>query len=262
MKNILKYILTAIPLLVISISLSSCYKKFADAPYPAQTVYMPAAANGFYVVNSVAVPGQTYRYTVDPTAGKLYIPLAAYRSGLTNDGDLSINISAKTDTANTLISSGAITNTLPLPVTTYTIPSSVSIPGGAYLGQFALSIDLSFLLANPAKSYVVAVGISTSQVKSTTRNTTVIIISPAFLVPAANFTYALDANTARKYNFTNTTVNGVSYSWDFGDGTPAVTDVAPSHIYAASGSYTVTLTTVGAAGAVNQSVKTTTLVIP
>jgi len=34
----------------------------------------------------------------------------------------------------------------------------------------------------------------------------------------------------------------LTYSWDFGDGSPASTDPNPSHVYAANGTYTVTLT--------------------
>lgn len=36
--------------------------------------------------------------------------------------------------------------------------------------------------------------------------------------------------------------DGLTYSWDFGDGTPAGSGVAPAHNYAARGIYTVTLT--------------------
>jgi PKD repeat protein len=45
----------------------------------------------------------------------------------------------------------------------------------------------------------------------------------------------------RKATFTNTTQNALSYTWDFGDKTPKVTDATPTHDYAKSGAYTVTL---------------------
>lgn len=41
--------------------------------------------------------------------------------------------------------------------------------------------------------------------------------------------------------------NGLSYSWDFGDGTTS-TDADPRHTYAANGTYTVTLTVTGTRG--------------
>ena len=44
--------------------------------------------------------------------------------------------------------------------------------------------------------------------------------------------------------FTNNTLNGISYLWDFGDGNSS-TDFSPSHIYEEHGYYTVTLTVDG-----------------
>lgn len=52
-------------------------------------------------------------------------------------------------------------------------------------------------------------------------------------------------------NFTNTSVGGVSYVWDFGDGSPTSTATSPSHTYTSFGDYTVTLTATGANGCSN-----------
>jgi PKD repeat protein len=50
--------------------------------------------------------------------------------------------------------------------------------------------------------------------------------------------------------FTNTTTGGgtTSYMWNFGDGSPVVTDTNPTHLYAADGTYTVALTATDAGG--------------
>jgi len=61
--------------------------------------------------------------------------------------------------------------------------------------------------------------------------------------------------TPHTVNFTNNTINGVSYLWNFGDGTTS-TQQTPSHIYNTAGNYTVTLI-VGGAGACGD-----TLVLP
>ncbi|HOY31349.1 MAG TPA: M4 family metallopeptidase [Bacteroidales bacterium] len=55
--------------------------------------------------------------------------------------------------------------------------------------------------------------------------------------PIAQFTYSQNGAVI---NFTNTSANGVSHSWDFGDGTNS-TATNPSHTYAANGNYNVRL---------------------
>lgn len=47
-------------------------------------------------------------------------------------------------------------------------------------------------------------------------------------------------------NFFNTTTNGLTFLWNFGDGSPTVTSFAPSHTYTAGGTFTVTLTSTNA----------------
>src|SRR5207247_1172532 len=60
--------------------------------------------------------------------------------------------------------------------------------------------------------------------------------------PRASFTRSCNGLTC---NFTSTSSDPdgsiVSYSWNFGDGSPVSTLQNPSHTYAAGGSYTVTL---------------------
>ncbi|MDR0543232.1 MAG: PKD domain-containing protein [Dysgonamonadaceae bacterium] len=68
--------------------------------------------------------------------------------------------------------------------------------------------------------------------------------------PVADFT-ASATNTwiSLPLTFTNTSLNGVSCSWDFGDNTAISTEASPSHTYTAPGIYTVTLTTTGSSSA-------------
>ncbi|MFD2588701.1 PKD domain-containing protein [Croceitalea marina] len=56
--------------------------------------------------------------------------------------------------------------------------------------------------------------------------------------PSASFTSEIDFLDVA---FTNTSVNGVSYEWDFGDGAGTSTEENPSYSYAAGGTYTVSL---------------------
>ncbi|MGL4597730.1 MAG: PKD domain-containing protein, partial [Bacteroidia bacterium] len=62
---------------------------------------------------------------------------------------------------------------------------------------------------------------------------------------AASFTHVLLGVTAV---FTNTSTNAVTYSWNFGDSSPADNSANPTHTYTVNGTYTVTLTVTGPCG--------------
>jgi len=56
--------------------------------------------------------------------------------------------------------------------------------------------------------------------------------------PAASFAWT---NDGLAISFTNTSIDGTSYMWNFGDGF-STTSVSPSHLYETEGVYTVSLT--------------------
>lgn len=59
-----------------------------------------------------------------------------------------------------------------------------------------------------------------------------------FPEPTAGFTFNIVSKTV---SFSNTSLNAVTYAWDFGDGGTS-TEVSPVHIYAEDGEYEVSLT--------------------
>lgn len=62
-------------------------------------------------------------------------------------------------------------------------------------------------------------------------------------------------------NFINNTTNATSYSWNFGDGSPASSVTAPSHTYNSTGTYTVTLTATSSSGCTSTSTQSAMITV-
>ena len=242
--------------------LTACkYEDLAKADYPQQIIYMPTARNGVYAITSISTSG-TYRFTVDLAGKKVTIPLGVIRGGVSSEGDVPVTITANADTVSKLISTNVLPGTLALPADKFALPASVTIGNGKDSAPFALSIDLDYLRANPAQKVAVGVTVSSGQTPvNPLLKTTLISFDPAILTPTPGFTTKADAATPRKITFTNTSANAVSYSWDFGDGSTAVTDAAPTYTYANAGTYTVTLTATGITGSTDAVKKTMTVTV-
>ena len=75
-------------------------------------------------------------------------------------------------------------------------------------------------------------------------------VGAAATAPTANFTSAvLNAGThTMQFLDSSTGTAPLTYSWDFGDGSPLSSTQNPSHSYAAAGNYTVKLTVTNSAG--------------
>jgi PKD repeat protein len=107
----------------------------------------------------------------------------------------------------------------PEPTHTYTTP-----------GEYTITLTIKSATGNE----------STKSLKVTTK--------PVDVIPEINFQYAADAGNILKVKFSNTSKNGITFSWDFGDGTPVSTEESPEHVFAAAGKYSVTLTAISATG--------------
>ena len=79
---------------------------------------------------------------------------------------------------------------------------------------------------------------------------------PEVMEPTASFTSSVDELTV---TFTNTSENGVSYAWDFGDSNSS-TEESPTHTYEEGGEYTVSLTVTGEEGSTPASTSSTVTV--
>jgi hypothetical protein len=273
MKN---SITSSIKLLVVflgaALMLTSCeYQKIADDTYPPQLIYMPAAVYGNFVINTVALPigsvptpGNTYRYLVDTLARQFIVPLGVYRSGINNDGAFTVDIAVNTDTITKLqaVAGKLPAGTLLLPSTEYSIESSVEMKDGQEIASFDLKINLDLLVTNyPGKNYAIGVSVSSDSRPTNPKfATTIIVIGTDMMKPTASFNSAVTANV-KVWNFTSTSLMTVGYRWNYGDGSAVDTIKAPVHTYAASGTYTVTLTALGITRYQDKSLATKTITV-
>ncbi len=243
--------------------LASCqYEELAEADYPQQVLYMPAAKNGLFTITSLPTAG-AYKFTVNLTDKKLIIPLSVFRGGVSADGDLPVTVAANADTISKLITAKTLIGTIALPADKFVLPGNVTIENGKTSAPFDLRIDLDYLRANPGQKLAIGVGIASAQATvNPLLKTTVISLDPAILKPVPAFTTKADATLTRKITFTNASLNATSYSWDFGDGSAVLTDAAPVYTYTKAGTFTVTLTATGITGSADAVKRSTAVVVP
>ncbi len=72
--------------------------------------------------------------------------------------------------------------------------------------------------------------------------------------PTANFTVSANGLTA---SFSNTSANGTTFSWNFGDGSPASAAANPTHVFPAAGTFPVVLTVSNNCGTASQTISVT-----
>lgn len=88
-----------------------------------------------------------------------------------------------------------------------------------------------------------------------------ITILPAHVPPVSSFDVKETVTCTTKMDFTNTAYNAISYTWDFGDGSPTVTTFNATHEYPNPGTYIISLKTCNPYGC-HTSTQTKTVVIP
>lgn len=258
MKNRFKKIKLLSSILPVVIILSSCeYQSVVDAIYPDQAIYMAASKSGVYTIDNVSTNNAPFRYEMDSKNNKILIPLGIYRSGINNKGDISVDIKINNDTVLKLISAGGLMGSDNsainiLPSDKYILPSTVQVNNVKENAVMQLVIDIPFLLANPGKRFALGITISSNEVKASPNlNTTIVLINTNFIFPKANFSFVIDSQDSTKAIFTNTSLFGIKYNWDFGDGSPVFTGITPlAHKYDSLGIYNLKLTAQGVTGSV------------
>ncbi|MDX1913268.1 MAG: PKD domain-containing protein [Saprospiraceae bacterium] len=118
----------------------------------------------------------------------------------------------------------------------------------SYLWDFPGGTPSSSTDENPTVTWntagVYVVTLTATNGAGSSSSTATVTVNPT---ATAGFTYVLGGLTAV---FTNTSINGDTYVWDFGDGSNLSNETNPSHTYAQTGNYTVTLSVTNSCGTV------------
>lgn len=76
--------------------------------------------------------------------------------------------------------------------------------------------------------------------------------------PAAAFTASTNGGSV---SFSNSSTQGITWAWDFGDGSPVDTNASPTHVYTTNGTYNVCLVAIGSC-ATDTICSTVTICLP
>jgi bacillolysin len=139
------------------------------------------------------------------------------------------------------------------------ISNSYTVSGLGWTSASQIAFRANTVYYTPSTNYATArnlsiqaaidlFGVCSNEVKQTTNAWYAVGVGPAYSATvASNFNAsttsfcALPANV----NFNNITAGGVTYQWNFGDGSSVSTATNPAHTYTANGTYSVKLKSVG-----------------
>ncbi|MGE0076220.1 MAG: MBG domain-containing protein [Bacteroidales bacterium] len=131
--------------------------------------------------------------------------------------------------------------------------TDASIMGGLNAWSWNFGDGSTSTDQNPSHTYT-ATGTYTVTLTISNGTASKTISKAIRVVDAVTASFATDITTGYRptVQFTNTSVGYTSLSWNFGDGSDAVTDTNPSHAFNTAGTYTVTLTATDASSNSNQ----------
>jgi hypothetical protein len=170
-----------------AVTFNSCDKGFSSASFGYNYIYMPQATVSGGLNQNYAVPtgldSATYNFQIDSINHKLNVYLGVTVSGEQPNTGFKVTVSANNDTTNQIIAVGSVSNAILLPDSIYTLPTSVTVPGGKHMASFNLSINSTALKAYSGKMALLTVQLSnpSNYLLNNTYSKTVVIINVSAL---------------------------------------------------------------------------------
>jgi hypothetical protein len=192
--------------------------------------------NGEITASATGGTGITYQWTGGPaTATYSNLGAGTYMVTATADNGCSATMSVTLNYTTNLVLNGNTVN-----------PSCEDTQDGSITVSAAGGTGISYQwTGGPATATYSGIGEGTYEVTATAANgcsiTESFTLTANPSTPTASFTFSQNSLT---FQFLNTSTNGNSYSWDFGDGNSS-TSFNPTHTFAADGTYNVCLTVTG-----------------
>ena len=161
----------------------ACEKGAGTDDYGFTYIYMPQATvsggldNNYYVPSGEGV--YTYNFKVDSMKGELQILLGVLRSGDVSNAAYSVDIVARTDTTNQIISDGLVDNGMAFPSSLYSLPQKVDVDANKSGASFYMTVPTEALKDNAYtdKNLILTVGIANpSKYELSTTNTSTVVI--------------------------------------------------------------------------------------
>lgn len=138
-------------LILAALSASCGYRTVAEAGYPAQKIYIAAAAQGsVYTVDTrpahtsnTPTQGSTFRYVID--GDTFSVPLAVYRSGIDNSGDVRVSAVFDDSVVTELESAGELSGVVLIPEDSRFLDGDLVVADGRESAAFSVSVPLQYL---------------------------------------------------------------------------------------------------------------------
>jgi hypothetical protein len=170
----------------------ACEKGDGFDDYGFAYIYMPQATISGGLDNNYYVPSgdgpYTYNFKIDNDRKELQITLGVLRSGDLPNEEFSVDIIARTDTSNQIVSAGLVENGVVFPQNLYSLPSKINVPGNKSGESFYMTVPTEALKSDAYtdKKLVLAVAIANpTRFELSATNTNTIIV--------------LDVNAIREY---------------------------------------------------------------